>query len=64
MPMARNLKDKQSVVRSKQYMNMCNYDIKLWQCLNESLCEIVIFIMVSSETDKDACKLTWRQKTP
>lgn len=26
MPMARNLKDKQSVVRSKQYMNMCNYD--------------------------------------
>lgn len=26
MPMARNLKDKQSVVRSKQYMSMCNYD--------------------------------------
>lgn len=61
--MARNLKDKQSVVRSKQYMSMCNYD-KALAMFNESLCEIVIFIMVSSETDKDACKLTWRQKTP
>lgn len=25
---------------------------------------IISVIMVSSETDKDACKLTWRQKTP
>lgn len=64
MPMARNLKDKQSVVRSKQYMNMCNYDKALAMLTIESLCGIISLIMVSSETDKDACKLTWRQKTP